>query len=305
MITREAAAARIKAHGTRSVWQLLGGGSELQQDLPPIADPRETLVSSISALGLFTVLIVALTAGSMIGDRYRLSDVVALLAFELVTVLWVWRIPWRAAPEVWLLGVIGLQVLFVASLVTITGGSHSPYYVLYAPVLALAGWHLRVRPLGVALALVVATELWRAFVIDSVVDLTTLEIWLPVFGLVALLASLTSRRATASVVRARLDQVRTAATLHAVRVLADRDPSDPIDGIASLASDTMDAVAWFDSGEKRVAEAHACRSRASQHLSVRVREVGVLQFCRDQVFSTSERRLAAILAESISRALVK
>jgi hypothetical protein len=279
------------------------GGRELQEDLPPIADPRETLVSSAGALGLFSVLIVALTAGSLIGDAYRPSDLVLLLAFQLVTVFWIWRIRWRAGPEVWLLAVIGLQVLFVASLVTITGGPDSPYYVLYAPVLALAGWHLRGKALSVAVALVVATELWRAFVIDSVVDLTTLAIWLPVFALLALLASLTSRRATASIVRARLDQVRTAATLHAVRVLADRDPTEPIDGIARLAADTMEARAWLDIDEGT--GEHNCQFGVSRHLSVRVREVGTLRFCRDQAFSTTERRLAAILAESISRTVIR
>jgi hypothetical protein len=302
MIARELA---IRLEGSRAtLLRRLAGGGELQHDLPPIADSRETLASSIGALGLFSVLIVALTAGSLIGDGYRLSDVVLLLVLEVLTVVGIWRIPWRAAPEVWLLAAIGLQVLFVASLVTITDGSDSPYYVLYAPVLALAGWHLRVKPLSTALALVVATELWRAFVIDPVVDFTHLGIWLPVFGLVAVLASLTSQRATASAVRARLDQVRTAATLHAVRVLADRNPSDPIEGIASLAADTMDAVAWLDAGQQSGAR-HSCRSEGSQHLSVRIRDVGALEFCRDQAFSTTERRLAAILAESISRALVR
>jgi hypothetical protein len=295
-------AARGAGCRTTGVWRLLDG-TALHQDLPPIADPRDALVSSISALALFSVLIAALTAASRIGAGYRLSDLVLVLAFQLVTVFWIWRIQWRTAPEVWLLAVIGLQVLFVASLVTITGGSDSPFYVLYAPVLALAGWHLRPKPVAVALALVVATELWRAFAIDSVVDFTGLAVWLPVFGLVAFLASLTSQRATASAVRARLDQVRTAATLHAVRVLADRDPTDPVDGIARLAGDTMDAVAWLDDVGEVTGRTHICSPGASQHMSVPVRAVGTLAFCRDRDYSTTERRLAAIMAESISRAL--
>jgi hypothetical protein len=301
VIARELA---MRLQGNRAtLLRRLAGGGELQHDLPPIADPRETLASSIGALGLFSVLIVALTAGSLIGDGYRWSDLVVLLVLQVLTVVGIWRIPWRAAPEVWLLAAIGLQVLFVASLVTITGGSTSPYFVLYAPALALAGWHLRMKTLTVALGLVVATELWRAYVLGLAADLTTLAIWLPVFGLVAMLASLTSRRATASAVRSRLDQVRTAATLHAVRVLADRDPSDPTDSVAALAADTMEADAWLDIGEEPGHE-QTCAFGRSQHVSVPVRDVGELQLCRAQAFSTTERRLAAILAESISRSMV-
>ena len=302
MIARELAATE-PTRGAFGIRRLIGGG-EVHADFPAITDRRVSLAESISALGLFFALIAALTAGSVIGAGYAYSDLVVLVVIQLASAVAIWRIPWRAASEAWLLGVIGLQVLFVATLITLTGGSGSPYFALYAPVLALAGWHLRPAPLALSVALVAATELWRAFVIDATVDVRPLAVALPIFVLLAVLAWLTSQRSTISLVRNRRDQVRTAATLDAIRSLADRSAGDLADGGAFLAGTALDAGAWLaGSADAQATAEHTCASPANDHLSVPIPAAGAsfgqLNLCRAQPFSTSEQRLAGILADAI------
>ena len=91
-------------------------------DYPAMADRRSSLAESLSALGLFSVLIAVLTAGSVIGRGYAYSDVVVLLAIQTATALTVWRFGWQRVSEPWLLAVVGAQAVFVASLITLTGG---------------------------------------------------------------------------------------------------------------------------------------------------------------------------------------
>lgn len=306
MIARELAATE-RGRGAFGIRRLMGGG-EVQADFPALTDRRVSLAESISALGLFFALIAALTAGSVIGAGYAYSDLVVLLVIQLASAVAIWRIPWRTASEAWLLAVIGLQVLFVATLITLTGGSGSPYFALYAPVLALAGWHLRAAPLALSIALVAATELWRAFVIDATVDVRPLAVALPIFVLLAMLAWLTSQRSTISLVRNRRDQVRTAATLDAIRGLADRSAGDLADGGALLAGTALDAEASLvGSAEAPTTAEHLCASSGNDHLSVPIPAAGAsfgqLHLCRAQSFSTSEQRLAGILADAIGQTL--
>ena len=306
MIARQLAA-RSRTRETVGVRRLLGGG-EVHADFPAMTDRRASLPESISALGLFSALIAALTAGSVIGAGYAYSDLVVLLGVQLASALAIWRIPWRTASEAWLIGVIGLQVLFVACLITLTGGSASPYFALYAPVLALAGWHLRPAPLAMAVGLVAATELWRAFVIDSAVDIEPLAVSLPVYGLLAALAWVTSQRSTFSLVRNRRDQVRTAATLNAIRSLAERGVDDPLQDLAELAAGVLDSQAWLaTAGSGLPAAEHGCVGPRPAHLSLPVPAAGAsfgqLNLCRAEAFSTSEQRLAGILADAIGRTL--
>jgi diguanylate cyclase (GGDEF)-like protein len=307
VIARDLAARRQTGEAS-GVQRLLGGGPAVDADLPAIADRRVKLAESISALGLFFALIAALTAGTVIGAGYAYSDLVVLLGVQLASAVAIWRIPWRAASEAWLLAVIGLQVLFVASLITLTGGSASPYYALYAPILALAGWHLRAAPLALSVGLVAVTELWRALIIDPTADIRPLAVAMPIFILLAVLAWLTSQRSTISLVRNRRDQVRTSATLEAIRSLAERNVDDPADGSALLAGAALDADAWLvASAEIPSAAEHTCASPASEHLSLPVpalgAKFGLLNLCRAQPFSTSELRLAGILADAIGQTL--
>ena len=290
-----------------SLRRLIGGG-EVHADFPAIADRRVSLAGSISALGLFSVLIAALTAGSVIGAGYAYSDVVVLFSVQLVSALAIWKIPWRVASEAWLLGVIGLQVLFVACLITLTGGSSSPYFALYAPVLALAGWHLRLVPLVLAVGVVAMTELWRAYVVNVAIEFEALAVSLPVYGMLAALAWLMSQRSTVSLVRNRRDQVRTAATLNAIRSLAERGADNRLDDLAELVAGVLDAQASLATTESGAdADEHRCVDGRPAHMSLPVSAVGVafgeLTICRAEPFSTTEKRLASILADAIGRKL--
>ena len=290
-----------------SMLRLIGGG-EVHADFPAITDRRVGLSESINALGLFSALIAALTAGAVIGSGYAYSDVVVLLSVQLASAVAIWKVPWRTASEVWLLAIIGLQVFFVACLIALTGGSASPYFALYAPVLALAGWHLRLAPLAIAVGIVAATELWRALLIDVTVRIEPLAVSLLVYGLLAALAWLMAQRSTISLVRNRRDQVRTAATLNAIRTLSERGADDPLEDLAELAAGVLDAQASLATAESGpAADGHACPGDRAAHISFPVSAVGAefgeLNLCREEPFSTSELRLASILADAIGRTL--
>jgi diguanylate cyclase (GGDEF)-like protein len=272
-----------------------------------MADRRPRLAESLSALGLFSGLTTVLTAGSVIGRDYAYSDVIVLLAVQLVAALAVWRIRWSRVSESWLLGVVGAQALFVASLISLTGGAGSPYFALYAPVLALAGWHLRPIHAAIAVAFVAAMEVWRVMVVDTAASLDHLGVALPAFALLALLARLTSQRLTAAVVVNRRDQVRTAATLRVMRRLGERGPDQPLDPAGALAevfaaSATMAAFEGDpdDRGCLQPNDFHG-------HLAVQVGASGAVfgrvRLCRPEAFSASERRLAAILGDAMGHQL--
>jgi len=271
-------------------------------DYPAMTDRRSSLAESLSALGLFSVLIATLTAGSVIGRGYAYSDVVVLLAIQTATALTVWRFGWQRVSEPWLLAVVGAQAVFVASLITLTGGPGSPYFALYAPVLALAGWHLRAVHTGIAVAFVAGIELWRVLVVEVSASFDHLAVALPAFALLALLAGMTSRRLTAAVVLNRRDQVRTAATLRVMRRVRDHGPDQPLDPAAALGEVfSADAtIAAFegdpdDRGCQRPGDRHG-------HIAVPVHAgtgPGRIRLCRPEPFSASERRLAAILADAL------
>jgi hypothetical protein len=272
-----------------------------QADLPTLPDPRVGLAGSISAVGLFSAIVTALTAGSVIGAGYAYSDVVALLGVQLAAGIAIWRIRWRAAAEAWLLVVIGLQFVFVATLITLTGGAASPYFALYAPVLAVAGWHLRPAPLALALGLVAVTELWRAYAAGATVSIEPLAITLPIYGLLAVVMRIAAQRSTFFHVSSRRDQVRTAATLDALRGLADRPPRDRAEAMSELAllvGDVLEAQAWVTTDlDDRSVDDHRCMAPAMAHRSLPLADGSSAQVhvCRALALSSSEQRLAGIL----------
>jgi hypothetical protein len=278
-------------------------------DYRAIEDGHVALTESMSALGFFSVLLAVLTAGAVVGRGFAPSDVVVLLIVQLVTSLLIWRAPWRRVSEVWLFGVVGIQAVFVGSLITITGGDASPFLALYAPVLTLAGWHLRPAHAALAVGFVAATELWRAVALADRATFEHLTVALPAFGLLTLLARLTSQRFELAVVLNRRDQVRTAATLYAVRALSDLSPDDPLRGMPGLAAEVFDAVAWIHEPGVTSNAVHQCADpeSAARHMALPIHAgrttFGTLRVCRQEPFSSSERRLAAILADAMGRAI--
>jgi hypothetical protein len=286
----------------------LRGTSEAQGDLPALPDPRVGLAGSLSALGIFSAALVALTAGSAIGIGYAYSDVVVLLIVQLGAAVAIWRTPWRIVSEAWLVVAIGLQAVFAAALITLTGGSASPYFVLYAPILAFAGWHLRSTLLAPAVGLVVATELWRAYLGDADVSITPIAVSLPVYVLLAVAARLASGRSTRFHLLNRRDQVRAASTVAALRAFADVGESkDGVERMADIAGGVFDARAGVTPGEMGASAPHECPAGEAVHLAVPLvvgsARLGHLWLCRAAPFGISERRLAQILADGMARTM--
>ncbi len=265
---------------------------------------------AIRRLGLFLALTSVVGAGSVIGRGFAYSDVVALLAVQLATAVIVWRTPWRRVDEAWLLAIFGLQIVYVAALISLTGGGTSPYVALYAPILALAGWHLRPTHLAAMLAFLAATELWRIFAVERVASLDNVLISLPCFALVAVLANGLSGRFVTSWAGNRRDQLRTAQTLQVIRSVGELPPGEPLSALSSTVASAFDADVEISEpdGDDAPISAHVCRRTASGHhiqapMTAGDATLGQLLLCRREPFSASERRLAAILADSMGRAI--
>lgn len=300
MIARQLAslAAPERRDARRTLLALDGQG-----DTRPLTDLRASLPQAIAAIGLFSVGVTALTAAPSIGPGYATADLVVLLAFQLISTALVWRLPWWRVSETWLVAAIGLQVVFVGGVVTLTGGSTSPFVALYAPVLAVAGWYLRGSMLALTYALVLATEVWRAVMLDPLRSLQPIEVPLPVYGLVGLLGWMASRWATTAAVGSRRDQVRTAATLHAMRAIAVRGREEPVAALVGVAGRALVAEAWLAPDEVGAgSSSHSCRQTDRFHIEVAMGGIGILHFCRAQQFSANEHRLAGILAGAIHQA---
>ena len=134
-------------------------------DLPALTDPGVGLQRSVTVLAVVTLVIVALTAATRVGSGWALGDVGALLVLYAIGTFALARVPWGRLPSTAAVIILGAQILFVVSLTTVTGGGRSAYFVLYAPILALAGWHLRRDWLVITVASVALVEWWRAMVV--------------------------------------------------------------------------------------------------------------------------------------------
>jgi hypothetical protein len=278
-------------------------------DLPALADPAVGLQRSATVLSIVTLGIVAFTAGSRVGNGYALSDIGALLLLYAIATVAISRLPWGTLPAIAAVGILGTQILFVVSLTTVTGGGSSPYFALYAPILGLAGWHLRRDWLVAGVATVALVEWWRAMVLEAGRGSNDqLLVALPLFAAIAALAHLTSQRLHEAIVAIRRDQLRTAETLAAVRTLASSPESDPLAAASAAAGRIFGSRArlvTFEPPAPRNGELLS-RSDEGRRLSVSITGVagthGVLELERDDPFSTTEARLAAMLVGSAGQA---
>ena len=278
-------------------------------DLPATSDPRVSMPRAGALLALAAAPLVLLTASSEVAVGYRYSDVLTLMVGLAALSLALLRIPWQRVSESWLLAIPAIQLVFVATLNTMTGGTGSPYFALYAPILALAGWYLGPTQLLAVVGLAFGSELWRGTVVDprGITDQVTIA--LPSFAVVALIAALTARHLGAALVTMRRDQVLTAQTLDGVRVIGarlDDDPASQLTGEAervfgaraTLVTLPLDGVA----GEVRpsiAADGGYLRAPVAGASGVH----GLLQMWRETAFSPAETRLVAILAEAAGRSL--
>ena len=279
-------------------------------DLRPAPEPQAVVPDAVRRLGLFLALTSVVGAGSVIGRGYAYSDVVALLALQIGTALLVWRIPWKRVDESWLVVVFGLQIVYVAALITLTGGGESPYFALYAPVLALAGWHLRRAHLFTALVFLGVTELWRVVAVERTTALDHVMISLPAFALLAILANGMSGRYLLTQVGSRRDQLRTARTLQVIRSVGELSADEPLGNLRGGIAGAFDAdveIAESGSDDEPLVRHDCPRPRSRQHLqgtmTVGDATLGQLLLCRGEPFSATERRLVAILADALGRAL--
>lgn len=278
-------------------------------DLPVLSDPVVGLQRSVTVLAIVTMIIVAVTAPARVSPAYTLSDVGALLLLYAIGTFAVSRLPWDRLPPTAAAVIVGTQLLFVVSLTTVTGGGNSAYFVLYAPVLVLAGWHLRRDWVVLAVASVAIVEWWRAMVVErGAGNADQLVVALPLFAAIAALAHLTAVQLHGAIATIRRDQLRTAETLAAVRELAGASVGDPVATAAAAAARIFGSRArlvTFDPPTGERAELLA-RSEEGRRLSIGISGSegtrAVLELERAQPFSVTEARLAALLGGTAGQA---
>ncbi len=295
-------------------WRIPGiGGSTMVEptgeDLPATTDPRDALPRVTAILSTVVVPVVALTAATEIGAGFAYRDVVALLVAYAVATIALLQVPWSRLPRASSGALIGLQLLFVVSLTTMTGGGASPYFALYAAILGIAGWHLATWPFFGVVASVAVIEAWRALAVDGGGSFEQVTIGLPFFGALGLLALITARRLTAALVILRMDQARTSATLTAVSDLTGDPGADPLPGLARATETvfagraTCIAMTPTFEGDRDVVIIRGGGHQLTIAISGVNSTYGLLQLERDTPYTSSERRLAAILASTAGRAL--
>ena len=278
-------------------------------DLPVLADPAIGLQRSVTLLAIVTLVIVAVSAGSRVSSSYTLSDVGALLVLYAIGTFALSRLPWGRLPSGAAVVIIGAQILFVVSLTTMTGGGRSAYFVLYAPILALAGWHLRREWVVIAVAAVAAVEWWRAMIVEGGAgNADQLLVALPLFGAIAALAHLTAEQLLSAMVTIRRDQYRTAETLAAVRAIAAAPSADPLAAASAAAARIFESRARMVAFATPTQDGPALLSRSEEGRRLSVGITGssgthaVLELDRAEPFSMTEARLAGLLGGTAGQA---
>lgn len=278
-------------------------------DLPATPDPRRAMRWAIAGLAMVAIPVVLLTTGPHLGPGIRYADVVALCvclaAFAVAALL----VPWQRLEHNWLPLMVGVPVVFVAALNSLAGAGQSPYFVMYAPLLAIAGWYLSGRQTGLVVALVIATELWRAVALDRSGSVDHLTIAMPFVMAIASTASLTSRWLRSAVVETRRDQIRMASTLDAVRQLGADAQIGVLAQLERAAGRIFDARATaILIGAQRPSDFELKAALTDDRTATILVAGGqhlhaLLRLEARSRLSTQDVRLAAILAEAAGRTL--
>lgn len=278
-------------------------------DLPASADPRATYPRLAVVLSAVAVPAVLATAAGHVSRGFGFSDVVALGAILLAVAAVSTRIGWTRHDERWLFAIVAAQVVYVASLGTMTGGGASPYFALYAPVLALAGWYLRAEFVALTVVLVASTEIWRAVAIERSGTADQVTIALPFFAGLAALSWFTADRLAGAIVTIRQGQVRTAATLDGVRAIGADVHDDPLGQLVVEAQRIFGGragIVTFQGTDMVDVEAAVPMTGHGGFLRIALSGArgnhGLLQLWREEPFEVNEIRLAGILAGAAARA---
>lgn len=278
-------------------------------DLRAAPDPRQVMRWAVLAFTAIAVPLVLLTAEVHLAPGIRYSDVFALCTalglFSLVSLV----IPWQRLEGDWLLVLVGAPIVFVAALNSLTGAGESPYFAMYAPLLAVAGWYLSARQTAVAIALVVGTELWRASMLDGSRSIEHLAIALPFAVAIAATASLTGTWLRAALLQTRHEQIRLAAALEAVRGLGGDLGLSVLEQLKRAGATLFEArvtVLGFDAltpTDVELAPAVVDGRTATVLVKGAQQVHALVRLEARHPFSAQDIRLAAILAEAAGRTL--
>lgn len=281
----------------------------LAGDLPATPDPRLAMRWAVAALATVSIPVVLLTVAPHLGPGIRYADVAALCICLAAFAVAALGVSWLRFEQYWLLLLIAVPVVFVAALNSLAGAGQSPYFVMYAPILAIAGWYLSVRQTGLVIAFVIGTELWRAIALDLSGSIDHLAIALPFVIVIAATASLSSHWLRRALAETRRDQIRMSSTLDAVRQLG----NDPVVGV--LAQLERSAGRVFDAnatairiGARRLSTMELTAALTDDHnatvLVPGARQLhALLRLEAHSGLSANDVRLAAILAEAAGRTL--
>ncbi|GAC1666442.1 MAG: hypothetical protein NVS9B8_07880 [Candidatus Limnocylindrales bacterium] len=282
-------------------------GSDPRTDLRAIADPRRAYPRLAAILAAVAVPVVLITAGPRVGSGFGFNDVVLLGAVFLAIATAAARLTWAGRDERWLFAIVAIEVVFVASLNTMTGGGGSPYFALYAPVLALAGWYLRGDLVAAAILLVGSTEVWRALAIERTGGAGQVTIALPFYAALAAISWLTAHRLTVALVTIRQAQVQTAAILDGVRAIGAGPTDDVLEQLVVEAERIFGGRAGLLAFQELAPSTQLLApTEAGGSLQIPVTGTrgthALLHLWRDQPFAASEIRLVAILAGAAGKA---
>jgi hypothetical protein len=135
-----------------------------------------------------------------------------------------------------------------------------------------------------------------------------LMVALPLFAAIAVIAHLTAQRLLGAIAVIRRDQLRTAETLKAIREFAQTNAADALAVASAAAARIFESRARLVTFEPPAPESGGllARSAGGRRLSVSVSGVegthGVIELERDEPFSMTEARLAAVLGGTAGQA---
>ena len=278
-------------------------------DFPATPDPRTAMRWAVAVLATVAIPVVLLTVEPHLGPGIRYADVAALCICLAAATVVAFRVPWMRLDQNWLLLLIAIPIVFVAALNSLAGAGQSPYFVMYAPILAIAGWYLSGRQTALVIALVVGTELWRAVALDMSRSIDHLAIALPFIIVIAATASFTSRWLRLALAEVRRDQIRMSSTLDAVRRLGNDPEVGVLAQLERFAEKVFDAkAAAIRIGGRRLANVELTAALVDDYNATILvpgahRLHALLRLEAPAGLSPNDVRLAAILAEAAGRTL--